>query len=362
MAITEVSMAEIGKSVREMAEGAGKAAMEAVGASILEVTRAAEAARVASQQAIAQAEEVSKSVREMAEEVMRTAMEATETARTLSQQAISRAEEFSKSAKERVEEAARVARQTTDSAIRGATEAAEITQVALRQAASRSEEINNLVEELAEQAARFAREAVESANIAFQGSLSRSIRMSEEARRLKELEGGRKEEIDEARNRKGQAVEQQDRKQAITKGKQGHRMPWIAAIGNSLKKPLRKGKGTEEPQNQEGVETVPQAGGQKAVTAEEKDIESELYEGLVRIEVSPGSETNLLWDLEEWLKHSENLKVLWSGGSENDGAGIVVSLQKPTSLIRALNAIPVVKSVSKGEGKVIVVLKDTAIA
>lgn len=364
MTITEISMAEVGKSVREMAEEAGRAAMEAVDASIFEVTRAAEAAQVASQQAIAQAEEINKSVREMAEEVMRAAIETTETARMLSQQAINRSEEFSKSAKERVEEAARVAREAVDSVIREATKAAETAQATLRQAACRSEEIDNLVEELTEQATKSAREAVESAKIAFQESLSRSINRSGEAQRLKELEGIRKGEAEEVRNRVRDAVERQDEEQAAVKTEPVRRAPWIVAIGNSLKKPLRKTREPEESRSREEKAIESPADEATAAGHEESmmEIGTELYEGLVRIGVASEISPRQLEDFENQLRQMDNLKVLWTGGSENEGTSIVISLQKPTALICSLNALPAVESTGKEGERLFVTLKDVLVA
>ena len=364
MTITETTIAEAGKPVREMAEEAERSAREAIEASIQEVTCAAEKAQAVSRLAIAQAEKVSRSVKEMAQELMKNAMEAAETAQAILQQAITRAEEFDKSAKENLEKAAGDAKQSADLAIREATEATETTKVVLRQAANRSEEIDNLARELADHARRSASEAVESAKKAFQESLSRSINRAEEARRLNDFEAKRGKEGNvaaETVKQEENLVEQNSREQGADRVEPARRSPWISAIGNSFKKPLRKNK---EPGAFQIREEKP--GESQAIrpiviwhdeTTENDDFATELYKGLVRIGVASGSEPEKVDDFEKQLGQLDNLKVLWTSGSEDEGTSIVVSLQKPTPLIGSLSALPAVKRTGKGGETVMVALK-----
>lgn len=61
--------------------------------------------------------------------------------------------------------------------------------------------------------------------------------------------------------------------------------------------------------------------------------------------------------LQERLGQFENLKIVWSGGSINEGPIIAVSVQKPMTLIRILNEIPMVERVDQKGEKIVVVLK-----
>jgi hypothetical protein len=392
MTIREISTAEVGNLVREMAEEAESATREAVEASILEVTRAAENARTTSRQAIAQAEAVSNSVRVMAEEVMRTATEAAEAARAMSEQAISRAEEFSRLAKERLEKAAIAAEQSSDLAIKEAREAGDATRAALRQAVIRSEEINQLAKEMAEEATRSAREAVESATRAFHESLSKSIKRSEEAKRLSDFEENRVKEVEGARDVKGKVIDFQeweretmkarnrsipgavrtepsnvveeaasqegnpekhlDGEKTLPKTEPLRRAPWISAIGNSLKKSQNKNREPEEAQNPKDKASGLESGRPAAIMTEEAI--KEIFKGLVRIGISSGSSPEKLGDFENQLRDMENLKVLWICGSEDEGTSIVVSLQKPMALIYILNQFSAVERIGK-EGETITV-------
>ena len=60
---------------------------------------------------------------------------------------------------------------------------------------------------------------------------------------------------------------------------------------------------------------------------------------------------------EQYLKGIESLKILWTGGSQDEGAIIASSVQKPMPLIRLLSEIPVVEQVAGKEKNIIVMLK-----
>ncbi len=61
---------------------------------------------------------------------------------------------------------------------------------------------------------------------------------------------------------------------------------------------------------------------------------------------------------EEELKQIEGLTMIMRGGSLDEGAILLVSIQKPINLIQVLNKIPMVEKVdTKGE-TIVIVLKS----
>ena len=61
----------------------------------------------------------------------------------------------------------------------------------------------------------------------------------------------------------------------------------------------------------------------------------------------------------ESLEEVEDLKVVWTGGSMDEGAIITVSVQKPIPLIRILDEMPMVEKVEMKDEKIVVMLKTS---
>ena len=59
------------------------------------------------------------------------------------------------------------------------------------------------------------------------------------------------------------------------------------------------------------------------------------------------------------LGQIENLKIVWFGGSADEGTIIGVSVQKPMALIQIISGMPAVEKVDKKVDKIIVMLKAT---
>ena len=373
---------EISKSIRERAEEEAKTTMEAVEAAIKQADEAAESARTASEKASARAEKIGKLARVMAEEAARTANEAAESARTALEEASIRAEEVSRQARAMAEEAAREAKEATEAAIKQANEAAESARMVLQQASSRADEITEFARQMAEETARVAREAAETAKAAFQKALARGISTSEEARNTGETEAKKKTGVEEIQHLEVGVAEPQAREQASTETEVDGFLnalleraieelpsePLMAELGDSPNNPLQKGGESDEGKqndpediwNRELGVAEPQPEEQiRGETGEPgQDIWSKLHQGGVLIRVAPNVGIHQLHDFQERLSQLENLRVIWSGGSSDGGPTIAVSLQKPMTLMRALNEFPIVDSVSAEDKDIIVVLKD----
>ena len=67
-----------------------------------------------------------------------------------------------------------------------------------------------------------------------------------------------------------------------------------------------------------------------------------------------------LRQLEKHIERVENLKIVWTAGSEDEGEIIAVLLQKPLNLIAILSEMPMVQEVHK-KGETIVVMLKTPV-
>ena len=120
----------------------------------------------------------------------------------------------------------------------------------------------------------------------------------------------------------------------------------------------------EEPVNIEAKEATKtqETKKRKGKKAKEKqqvkhDIDSEIYEGDVKIVIPSPVGFEQVRQFEESLEQVEDLKIVWSGGSVDEGALITVSVQKPLTLTRTVREIPAVEKVSKRDNKIEVMLK-----
>ena len=411
---------EINVSIKIVAEEATRAAREASNAAIREVNNSVEAAHLLSRETASQAERVIQSAREWAEETTRSAQEAAEKlvkdaskslamAEEASKQAVRRTEEFSDSAKRMAEEAARSAREASEMTIKEAHGAAAIIEEALQRAANRAEEISNLAEDLAEQATRSAMEAAEVAKRAFDESMARSIDRAEKAARYQHVKEGERGEtkkvvesqksettilrtevpVDNGQN--GKIAELQIQEQALESSPTTP-APEIALSSDSLVSPVMRIIETGEEKGQqvrEPVETVPEEAGpakvvanveerqqanevKKVIGAEEnarkqadiedvgqarnKDGRLQVHQGTVQLVIPRGGLIELK-DFEDQLRRLDNIKVLWTGGSQ-EGSKIAISLEQPVALLETLSYLPMVKCAADDGGKVCVTLKN----
>ncbi len=118
------------------------------------------------------------------------------------------------------------------------------------------------------------------------------------------------------------------------------------------KRAIEETKKAEEAKKQAEMEAE-QLAKEKTKKAEEvrKQAEKEgeeIYEGNVYLELpsSVGFE-----QFKKYLEGVENLKILWTGGS-TEGTIIGISAQKPITLIRILNEMPMVERINKKDRKI----------
>ena len=93
-----------------------------------------------------------------------------------------------------------------------------------------------------------------------------------------------------------------------------------------------------------------------------RDTRSEICEGSFRLVVTLPVGFEPIRHLKERLEQIENLRIVWTGGSADEGTIIAVSAQKPMPLIRILNEMPMVEKVDKKGEKIVVVLQPPTIS
>jgi hypothetical protein len=95
---------------------------------------------------------------------------------------------------------------------------------------------------------------------------------------------------------------------------------------------------------------------QKAV----HDISSEIYEGYVRLVIPSAVSFKQMTQFRKCLEKVESLRIVSVGGSVDEGGIIVVSLQKPMTLIRILSEMLTAEKVDKKGENIVVTLKTSA--
>jgi len=86
-------------------------------------------------------------------------------------------------------------------------------------------------------------------------------------------------------------------------------------------------------------------------------IESELFEGQVRLEIKSSSGFEQVEQFKKSLRGIENLRITLDSWSEEEGIIIVVALQEPILLGNILQRMKTVEQVYHSRKKVVIVLK-----
>ena len=84
---------------------------------------------------------------------------------------------------------------------------------------------------------------------------------------------------------------------------------------------------------------------------------TELYQGIVKLTITPPIDFGAMKKLEESLHQVENLRLILLSGSIGEGTIIVISAEKPIPLINILRAMPSVEQAVKRNEKIMVILK-----
>ena len=86
-------------------------------------------------------------------------------------------------------------------------------------------------------------------------------------------------------------------------------------------------------------------------------LESELFDGQVRLEINSSSGYELVEQFKKGLREIDNLRITLDSWSEEEGIIIVVSLKEPMLLGNILQQMKSVEQVYRSRKKVVVVLK-----
>jgi len=92
-----------------------------------------------------------------------------------------------------------------------------------------------------------------------------------------------------------------------------------------------------------------------------RDTDSEIYEGDFRLVVPLTTGFEKLNQFKESIERIENITIIWSGGSIDEGAVIGISVHKPIDLVRILNEMAIVEKVDKKGYTIVVVLKNLTV-
>jgi putative nucleotidyltransferase with HDIG domain len=118
-------------------------------------------------------------------------------------------------------------------------------------------------------------------------------------------------------------------------------------------KPARKEKPVETPEPAGFRERF------KSVLPE-PDLDSEVFKGCVRVLVPLTIRASKLESFSRNLKIIEGLKIVAIGSDEKEGHFIVVSLEKPMTLMRSISAIPSISSINRKGKDVAVTFEEAA--
>jgi hypothetical protein len=84
----------------------------------------------------------------------------------------------------------------------------------------------------------------------------------------------------------------------------------------------------------------------------------ELYRGTVTLTIIPPVDFSQLWEFQNSLRQAENISVVRTGGSVEEGTIVVVSLEKPLPLIDILRGMPSIEQLLKKNDRILVILKS----
>ncbi len=174
-----------------------------------------------------------------------------------------------------------------------------------------------------------------------------------EARRAKAAEKKAKQEAEKAAREqaKQEAIEARRAKAAEKKAKQEAEK---AAREQAKQEAIeaRRAKAAEKKAKQEAIEA------RKAREAEGKVLS---FVGKFSLVVQSPRSYQQVRQFEQYLRGVQNLKILWIGGSEVEGAIIGISVEEPVALVQTLNEIPVVEQVSAADRDIVVRLKSSPV-
>ena len=176
----------------------------------------------------------------------------------------------------------------------------------------------------------------------------------EQEKKAREAEARAKKEAEEAEKRAKKEAEQLAREQAKKETEEEKE----ARVKKEAEEAEKRAKKEAEQLAKE--EAKKEAGEEKKAGKSVQDIGSATYEGDFQIVLPSPLSFKHVRQFTERLEEVEDLKVMWTGGSLDEGTIIGVSVQKPVPLVRILSEMLVVEKVEMKEDKIVVTLKTSA--
>jgi hypothetical protein len=177
-------------------------------------------------------------------------------------------------------------------------------------------------------------------------------RGKKEAERLAKEQAKREAEeakkAQEAEKRGKKEAERLAKEQAKREARVAKKAPEVERRGKKEAERLAKEQAKKEAEEAKKAPEV-----EKAVHG----IDSEIYEGKIRLVVASPVGFEQVRQFQGLLQELENLRIVWVGGSADEGTIIIVSVQQPTTLIRSLSEIPMVQKVDKKGENIVVMLR-----
>jgi len=184
----------------------------------------------------------------------------------------------------------------------------------------------------------------------------RTKKVNKEAEEAKERA---KREAEEAKERaKREAEQAKEAKQAEERAKKEAEKAAKERAKREAEEAKEKAEEEAKMEAEEAKEKAKREAEMARVAKEAKEaISAELYEGIVKLTIMSPIDLAQMRKLEEYLRHVQDLRLVLTGGSADEGTHIMVSAAKPLHLINVLKEMPPVEEVVKKDKEIQITLK-----
>ena len=178
-------------------------------------------------------------------------------------------------------------------------------------------------------------------------------REAEEAMRVKEAEAKAKKEAEARAKREAEEKAKTEAKEKAKRKAEEAKKAKEAEARAKREAEEKAKKEAEARAKREAEEKAKEKLGREA----EEAMRAELYEGIVKLTIMSPINLGQIRNLEEHLRQVQDLRLLLTGGSVDEGTQIIVSAGKPIPLIDVLREMPPVEQVVKKGKDIQVTLK-----
>jgi uncharacterized membrane protein YqiK len=174
----------------------------------------------------------------------------------------------------------------------------------------------------------------------------RAKREAEQAKEAKQAEERAKKEAEKAAKEKAKREAEEAKEEAKEKAEEEAKME------------AEEAKERAKKEAEEAKEKAKREAEMARVAKQAKEaISAELYEGIVKLTIMSPIDLAQMRKLEEYLRHIQDLRLVLTGGSADEGTHIMVSAAKPLPLINVLKEMPPVEEVVKKDKEIQITLK-----